>query len=226
MRETAFPAHEQLIFGCGLTMVAGGLDAYSYLVHGQVFAGLQTGNLILLGTSLSHLQFTAGGRYLASLLAFALGSVIVRVLQHILDKRRVNRQLVVLSYMLVLLGAVLFLGQRLPGFLVAALLSLAAAAELQEFRQIKGAPFTPLMMTGNVRRLSESAYDGVRYRDKAARGRALDTATLMLSFIAGAFLVGLFTKTLGNWALLIPVLIVLGLTIWLYEQTRQRKWKH
>lgn len=50
--ETKIPVHETLIIGILLAMSAGGLDAYTYLVHGEVFAGLQTGNLILLGIHL------------------------------------------------------------------------------------------------------------------------------------------------------------------------------
>ncbi|WP_407889141.1 YoaK family protein [Levilactobacillus sp. N40-8-2] len=226
MRQTTFPAHEQLLFGCGLTMVAGALDAYSYLEHGAVFAGLQTGNLILLGVSLGHFQLAVVGRYLASLLAFVVGTIIVRMVQHFLEKSRVSSQLVVLGYMLVLLMTALLLNNQLPSALVAALLSLAAAAELQEFRQIKGAPFTPLMMTGNVRNISESLYDGLRYRNREARTKALDTGALMLSFIGGALIVAAFTSFMAAYALLLPAALVVALLVWLYQQTRRRRWKH
>lgn len=46
--------HERLEFGMALAATAGGLDAYTYLVHGEVFAGLQTGNFILLGVHLGQ----------------------------------------------------------------------------------------------------------------------------------------------------------------------------
>lgn len=46
------PTYEKTFFGALLTMAAGGIDAYSYIFHGQVFAGLQTGNMILLGVNL------------------------------------------------------------------------------------------------------------------------------------------------------------------------------
>ncbi|WP_434976965.1 DUF1275 family protein [Latilactobacillus sakei] len=39
---------DKILYG-GLLAAAGGFDSYTFLVHGQVFAGLQTGNLILLG---------------------------------------------------------------------------------------------------------------------------------------------------------------------------------
>lgn len=81
MTQRAYPLHEQLLFGCGLTMTAGALDAYSYLAHGAVFAGLQTGNLILLGTHLGQLQLSAIGRYLTAMVAFMVGTMLVRSLQ-------------------------------------------------------------------------------------------------------------------------------------------------
>src|SRR5699024_2087056 len=108
LRQTTYPVYEQLLFGCGLTMVAGALDAYAYLEHGAVFAGLQTGNLVLLGVSLGHFQLATVGRYLAALVAFVVGVLIVRVLQHLLERSRVSSQLVVLGYMLGLLLIVFF----------------------------------------------------------------------------------------------------------------------
>ncbi|NLR09665.1 MULTISPECIES: YoaK family protein [Lactobacillaceae] len=225
MRQITYPAHEQLLFGCGLTMVAGALDAYAYLEHGAVFAGLQTGNLLLLGVSLGHFQLSAVGRYLTALLAFVVGTLIVRGLQHFLEKSRISSQMVVLGYMLVLLLAVLLLNQ-LPSYLLVALLSLAAAAELQEFRQIKGRPFTPLMLTGTGRHTAASLYEGLRHRSRDARTQALDTGALFLSFVGGAMIVAALTAVMATYALLLPIGLLGALLTWLYQQTRRRKWKH
>ena len=57
-------AHERLEFGMALAATAGGLDAYTYLVHGEVFAGLQTGNFILLGVHLGQGHLDALIHYL------------------------------------------------------------------------------------------------------------------------------------------------------------------
>lgn len=224
MRQTTYPAHEQLLFGCGLAMLAGALDAYSYLEHGAVFAGLQTGNLILLGVSLGHFQLSTVGRYLASLLAFVVGTLVVRWLQRILEKSRANAQLIVLGYMLVLLLAVLGL-HNLPSYVLVALLSLIAAAELQEFRQVKGRPFTPLM-TGDSRHIFTAVGTGLRDRSRETRATASDTGILTLSFTGGALLVAAGTTVMADYAILLPILLVVALLIWLYQQTHRRKWKH
>ncbi|MEG0079125.1 DUF1275 family protein, partial [Enterococcus sp.] len=54
MKDKEYPLHERLIIGVFLAAAAGGLDAYTYLFHGEVFAGLQTGNFILLGLNLGQ----------------------------------------------------------------------------------------------------------------------------------------------------------------------------
>jgi len=207
-------------------MVAGALDAYSYLEHGEVFAGLQTGNLILLGINLGKLQVAVVGRYLTAMIAFMVGTMLIRGLQHFLEKKRGNLQATVLWIELVLLVCVAITTSILPDIAITALLSLTAAAELQGFRKLKGTPFTPLMMTGNFRTIAESLFDGVRYRDQAARTKATDTLTVMGSFALGAAIVGLLSKTLQGFTVVIPIIILVALIVWLRQQTQQRRWKH
>ncbi len=207
-------------------MVAGALDAYSYLEHGEVFAGLQTGNLILLGINLGKLQVAVVGRYLTAMIAFMVGTMMIRGLQHLLEKKVGHLQTTVLWIELVLLISVAITTSILPDIAITALLSLTAAAELQAFRQLKGTPFTPLMMTGNFRTLAESLFDGIRYRDRAARTKATDTLTVMGSFALGAAIVGMLSKTLRGFTVIIPIIIVIALIVWLRQQTQQRRWKH
>ncbi|GEP21872.1 hypothetical protein FC71_GL000529 [Latilactobacillus sakei subsp. carnosus DSM 15831] len=48
---------DKVLYG-GLLAAAGGFDSYTFLVYGQVFAGLQTGNLILLGTHIGQMKWS------------------------------------------------------------------------------------------------------------------------------------------------------------------------
>ena len=55
-------------------MFSGGfLDAYSYLVRGQVFATAETGNIALMGISLARGDLAVAGRYLIPVAAYAAG---------------------------------------------------------------------------------------------------------------------------------------------------------
>ncbi|WP_179394799.1 YoaK family protein [Lacticaseibacillus absianus] len=197
-------------FGLLLTGAAGGLDAYSYLAHGGVFAGLQTGNLILLGVQVGQGHWPTALRYVAALLAFALGTAVIRLLQRHrhLTHRATLRRRTILGYAVLLLAVVGVAGPRLGDRWAVVGLALAAAALLQEFRQLNGGPFTPLMMTGNLRTLTASAVDGVLFGEPAARRQAARTGALMLSFGVGAAVVAVLVAAHGPLALGVPAALL------------------
>lgn len=204
------PIHESIYFAAILTMIAGGIDAYSYIFHGEVFAGLQTGNLTLLGIQLGHLQFKQAIRYISSIIAFSVGTVIVREIQHKYKEEQANlRRYIILFCEFILLVAVSLISNVVPNYVSSILLSIAAAAELQEFRVLKGKAFTPLMMTGNLRTLMENLYDSLKFRNIENLKKARDTFIIMVSFAFGAALIGVFSISLGMRTILIPALLVI-----------------
>ncbi|MEJ1311004.1 YoaK family protein [Latilactobacillus sakei] len=71
---------DKILYG-GLLAAAGGFDSYTFLVHGQVFAGLQTGNLILLGTHIGQMKWAVLMQHITPILAFMLGTILTRVVQ-------------------------------------------------------------------------------------------------------------------------------------------------
>jgi uncharacterized membrane protein YoaK (UPF0700 family) len=249
MEPAVFPVHERLAFGCLLTAAAGGLDAYTYLVHGEVFAGLQTGNVILLGITIGGGHFGAAWKYVIAIIAFLAGTMLIRFMQHWFDRHeakaaaatisaasgesrrspKLSRQLAVLLFESTILAVVALVSGSVPDVVATALLSIAAAAQLQEFRKLKGGPFTSLMMTGNLRTLAESAYDGILHRHapepdahrSAARRKLLDTAAIILSFMVGAAIVSLAVGYLGGITILAPMLllVIAALVIAMRSQT-------
>ncbi|MCI1832168.1 MAG: DUF1275 domain-containing protein [Bifidobacterium sp.] len=219
---------EKTAFGALLTMAAGGIDAYSYLAHGSVFSGLQTGNLILLGISIGRMQWMQTVRYLVSVAAFAAGTIAVRLIQKtdFFEKRTVVRQRCVLLYEMAILLVVATANDDMPSFATTILLSLVAAAELQEFRRLNNAPFTPLMMTGNVRTISESLHDWVRYGNLAARTRFARTCMVLAGFVCGAILVALLIPRAGSACVLVPFLALSIAQMTLLGKERGRSRPH
>ncbi|MGL9729677.1 YoaK family protein [Enterococcus sp. DIV0756] len=208
--------HERLEFGMALAATAGGLDAYTYLVHGEVFAGLQTGNFILLGVHLGQGHWRALIHYLIPILAFALGALLARYLQTKIHK---NQQLWFLTFEISLLLIVGIFSPQLPNLVVNALLSIAAATQLQEFQRLKGKPFTSLMMTGNLRNLSTNFFEGFLQHDAAKRIAFRDTLIILSSFVLGALLNG-FLVTYFNQRTILFSLIFLGLSVLLLLNDR------
>lgn len=75
--------HESLPVGVALAMAGGFLDAYTYLFHGEVFASMQSGNVILLGINLASGEFGRNfARYLPPILLFLIGIIVTNGLQH------------------------------------------------------------------------------------------------------------------------------------------------
>ncbi|CAH1856885.1 YoaK family protein [Convivina intestini] len=203
--------NDSLFMGALLTMLAGSIDAYSFLIHGGVFAGLQTGNLILLGIEISHGNLVAMQQYIFSIVSFALGAILVRYIQHKFNDSHTNanfRKIGILVYQTALLVASFYVYQQHLGILSTALISMAAASELQEFKMLKGKPFTPIMMTGNLRKISESGIDWLIFKQKAARHAFLDTLVIIGGFVGGATLTGLFIKLMSVYALVVPIALI------------------
>lgn len=198
--------HERLEFGMALAATAGGLDAYTYLVHGEVFAGLQTGNFILLGVHLGQGQWGVLIHYLIPILSFALGALLARYLQTKINK---NQQLWFLAFEISLLLIVGIFSPYLPNLFINALLSIAAATQLQEFQKLKGKPFTSLMMTGNLKNLSTNFFEGYIKHEPAKRAAFLDTLIILLSFIAGAVLNGFLVSYFGQRTIFFSTIFLL-----------------
>lgn len=218
-----YPIHERLHIGMLLAMAAGGFDAYTYLQHGEVFAGLQTGNLILLGIHIAKGDLSIIVRYLVPILSFLLGTIIVRFVQQRFEKSdtRRNRQVSILLWEMLLVLIVTVAAAHIPNMASSALVSLVAAAQLQEFRKLKGGPFTSLMMTGNLRTLGESYLDAVTEHSVKAREKGNDTLAIIVSFVVGAALMGLMVSWLTNAAIVLT-LVPLGITTYFISTNKAK----
>lgn len=203
--------YERLLSGSLLVMAAGVLDSYTYMQDGGVFAGLQTGNLILTGLRIGRGNYGSIVQALVSLIMFAIGVAIIRVIQyHYPSERAVTRKRVTLVFEILILIVVSLIAGRVSILVTTGLLALAAASQLQEFRRMKNGPFTPLMMTGNVRTLSESILDFVAQGDMKALKKAGDIVTIIGSFFVGALLNGYLIQYLHGQTILIAAVILLA----------------
>lgn len=205
----AKPRYDRLLTGTLLAATAGGLDSYTYFTHGEVFAGLQTGNLILLGSHIGLGNWSRASHYLIAILMFMIGTIIARFIQHrYREGFRMSRQTFVVSYEIFLMVLAGSITAVVPTMVTIGLLSIAAAAQLQEFRQLKGKGFTSLMMTGNLRTFAEAIYDGLFKRDTLAWDNLTTIGTILLGFVAGAALNGLLIGILHGQTIFVSALIL------------------
>lgn len=194
-----------------LAITSGGIDAYTFIEQGGVFAGLQTGNSILFGISLANHEFDQSLKYIFSIIFFALGIVIIKVMQRKLDSINI-RKVIIMFYEIVVIMIVGLLVKDISSVLIVGLLSLVSAAQLQEFKLLKGNPFNPLMMTGNISKIANNAYLALVDHDKKAQSLLMDTIMVITSFILGTFIMGIVEHYLNAYSVLV-LIIPLSLVI-------------
>lgn len=194
-----------------LAITSGGIDAYTFIEQGGVFAGLQTGNSILFGISLANHDFAQSLKYIFSIIFFALGILIIKVMQRKLDSIN-TRKVIIMFYEIVVILIVGSLVKDTSSVIIVGLLSLVSAAQLQEFKLLKGNPFNPLMMTGNISKIANNAYLSLVDHDRKARLILIDTIMVITSFILGTFIIGIVDHYLESYSVLV-LIIPLSLVI-------------
>ncbi|MHC9537155.1 YoaK family protein [Dellaglioa sp. BT-FLS60] len=201
---------DRLLFA-GLIFAGGGFDAYTYLVHDGVFAGMQTGNLIILGTNLGQMKWDAIVNHLIPIFAFMIGIIVTRNLQHrFKEEDSINkRQRFVIGIETILLIIVAVIPKSWPTQLSTGIVSMVAAAQLQEFRQINGGPFTSFMMTGNLRTMAESFYDGIVKNNVIAMAKGWRMLGVVLAFLFGAVSMGAMVPIMGTKTILLAAFFLL-----------------
>lgn len=192
---------ESLPVGMMLCVIGGCLDADSFLLHGHVFAGLQTGNLVLLGAGYSQLNKFQILKYLAAITSFICGLILTRIFQD--HDRKIKRSFsldAVIIEMTLLLAAVLS-SAIVSDYTMIAIMSFVSGVQLQAFPRINGHPFTPLMMMGHMKKT-------VNFMDKGDHPRVIANVSSLVSFWIGAIVTGLLIPVLGDKSLLFAVVML------------------
>lgn len=188
----AVPAHERMRVGLLLTFVGGFLEAYTYVLHGHVFANAQTGNMALFAV---HLMQGTGQApyYLVPIGAFLAGTVVSEWLHRALSRRqRMKWEHGIVLLEAALLAAIAFLPSATPDAVVNVAVSFVCALQFDTFRKTHGLAYATTFCTGNLRSAGENLYYAVADRD---RGRAVASARYF--GVIGAFIGGV---AVGVWA--------------------------
>ena len=189
---------------CVVMTVAGGfLDAYTYIVRGGVFANTQTGNIVQCGMALMNGDLFACLRYLLSILAFTLGIFLVVYIRDIRHIQGLHwRQETVLIEAVILL-IVAFLPES-RNTLANTLVAFACGIQLQTFRKVGEYIYTTTMATGNLRSFAYALVYSLNTGEEYYAKRAAVVGSLLLMFMLGAGLGGIFSRMMGVQAVMIP----------------------
>ena len=186
-----------------MTVAGGFLDAYTYIVRGGVFANTQTGNIVQCGMALMNGDLFACLRYLLSILAFTLGIFLVVYIRDIRHIQGLHwRQETVLIEAVILL-IVAFLPES-RNTLANTLVAFACGIQLQTFRKVGEYIYTTTMATGNLRSFAYALVYSLNTGEEYYAKRAAVVGSLLLMFMLGAGLGGIFSRMMGVQAVMIP----------------------
>lgn len=200
----------------GLTVICAGgfMDAYSYLLHGNVFATGQTGNIVLLCMNLADGAWLGVARYLVSICAFVLGIMLSRhILFQVHDGKTHGMQRWVAVFEAAAFAVIALLPEWTPDLMVNSAISFCAAVSYENFRQFgTKSAYASVFCTGNLRSFGETLYDGIFKGDRHELHRSHRYAALVVSFCVGAVICKFLIDLTGKYACLaISALFLLSL---------------
>ncbi len=210
--KKSFQMSESLEVAIFLALSGGLMDAYSYLIRGKVFANAQTGNILLLGVSLSNGQWNNCLKYIFPIVSFSVGILLAQVIRNGKIKKIHWRQ-VALFVEIILLVFVAFIPYRLNYF-ANAVTSLACGIQVQTFRKLKGRDFATTMCLGNLRKSMHYTYEYFDTKNRIYLESAVLYISVILFFVLGAIIGSKASKLLGlRTILLSPIFLFVSMVI-------------
>lgn len=166
-----------------LIFIAGGLDAFCYLMHDGMFAAMQTGNMIQIAIKLARCEYGEIGKYVLSIFAFVLGIVAA----HFLTKLKSFEIIAIASSVACYIIGLFVESNSISNLIIA----FGVAIQLQIIRSISGFAIATTMCTGNLKGFSECVGQLITTKDKKYLLGMLIYSTLIISFMLGVFVVAL-----------------------------------
>ncbi|MEU2554683.1 YoaK family protein [Streptomyces sp. NPDC013313] len=138
-RSPRLPTAHSVRLGVLLAIVGGGLDAYTYVARGGVFANAQTGNVVLLSVTAAGRQWSEALRHIPPIIAFVLGVFVAESLKRPRVAARVRwpaRAALVLE--ILVLSCVGLLPSGTAGTAATVLVAFTASLQVATFPQAGG----------------------------------------------------------------------------------------
>lgn len=195
---------ESFCLGAMLAVVGGFLDAYSYLLRGNVFANAQTGNIVLLGVCLQTGEFRKAFYYFIPIASFAVGVILSESVKKCYKKEQKihwRQMILMLEILLLMVVGVIPLGSM--NIMANTLISFVCAIQVETFRKVHGHPFASTMCTGNLRSGTEAFWHYLQTKDKQLQKKWIKYYGIILCFVIGAVIGSVCSQKVGKEAIFV-----------------------
>jgi uncharacterized membrane protein YoaK (UPF0700 family) len=182
-----------------LSLAGGSIDAFTFLYHGHIFAGVMTGNAVMLGASVLQLRWIGALHYLGPMAAFFAGLFVCRLLEDITRRHAVT---VGLLTQIAGLTVASFLPASVPNSTFVSLVAFVTAFQVASFRKAGEFSYSSTFITSDFRTAADGLFEAL---DPAKRASGLlksrDLALVLLSFFTGATISAFLGRRFFNHSL-------------------------
>ena len=219
MEEQRLQMSESFLLTALLAIVGGFLDAYSYLLRGNVFANAQTGNIVLFGVYLQKGNLQKAFYYFIPIVAFAFGVILVEIVKKLFkEEHKIHwrQRIILLEIILITLVGFIPLGKL--NVIANVLISFVCSMQVETFRRVHRHPFASTMCTGNLRSGTESLFQYLETKNKDYLIKGYRYYGIIVFFILGAAIGGYMTGVIGNTSVfLCSILLLIAMVIMIKE---------
>lgn len=211
-------ASESLRLALLLAFVGGFLDAYSYTCRGQVFATMQTGNMILLGIQILNGDMAKVVHYLLPISSFALGIFCCEMIKHNFKKIHLLhwRQIIILLEIIFLCVTFYLDDDHIT--LANCTISFLCAMQMNSFKKVNGYPYISTMCTGNLRSVVESLSGYLFSKNKKFLHKAFHYFSVIVLFISGVMVSRYITLKVGYHAVITSVFVLMIVFLYMFKK--------
>ena len=205
--KKAMQMSESIELAIFLALSGGLMDAYSYLLRGQVFANAQTGNMLLLGVYASQGNWAMCLKYVFPISFFALG-IFLSDLFRKKDNFKLHWRQNAVIFEIFLLICVAFIPKNMNET-ANAMTSFACGIQVQSFKKVCGIDFSTTMCIGNLRGGTHNLAEYFYTKNKKFLEYSLMYFGIILCFIIGAIIGSKFSNILGLKTILLSAFWVI-----------------
>ena len=193
-----------------LAFVGGFLETYTFILHGNVFANVQTGNIVLCGMAIAEADWIRALKYALPVISFAIGVCAVEWIRNHWPFVRIHWRQAVILIEIILLSGCFFLCGTLQDMLANLLVSIACAFQVQAFRKVHGTSYASTMCTGNLRSATTAWIAWRRTRQTEARQQSLCSAGVIAVFLIGTAFAIPFVHLMREAAIALPIAFLIS----------------
>lgn len=204
-----------------LALSGGLMDAYSYILRGQVFANGQTGNILLFGVYASKGDLEMCLKYIFPISFFTFG-IFLSDLFRKKDVFKLHWRQNALIFEIILLFIVGFIPKNMNS-LANALTSFACGIQVQSFKKLYGIDFSTTMCIGNLRGAIHNLSEYFYTKNKKFLKNSMMYFIVIVCFVIGAIIGSKFSYILELKTIFLSIILLVICTLVMFIDVEKKK---